>query len=205
MLNPLLQSPTRRAAYILFAILLVSFTACDSSEQKDASASDSGQPAWDSTISKSIRSDVDRINSITTWTSVDTVTIEESTEGGMAVFFYTESRPEKVVVWHAGEMGQTLEEYYLLNNELRFVLERQYGYNRPIYYDSAAMRENNDTTSFHVTESKVTEYTNYFHGGKLVHRASNDMDAASTPASDLSKEETRIKDDFDRIMKSARK
>ena len=149
---------------------------------------------------KSIRTNFKRINSISNWTSVETQELSESTEGGAAKYYYQKEKLEKIVARHYGETFQLLTEYYLLNGQLSFVCEKRHKYNRPLYYDSSAMKENKDNQAFDFDKSEIVEDRSYFRNGKLLHQINN-QDCGSTFTSDyLHKEQTRIKADFDKLI-----
>lgn len=151
---------------------------------------------------KPIRANFKRINSITNWTTVKTKDIWESTEGGEAKFYYLEGQLEKITARHYGETFQQLTEYYLLNGKLSFVFERTYKYNRPIYHDSAAMKEMNDTVTFDFEKSRITEDRSYFENGILLHQLNNE-DCGSPFARDyLLEEQKRINSNFERLIKA---
>lgn len=84
---------------------------------------------------KPIRENFKRINSITNWSSIKTLELWETTEGGEAKFYYQNGQLEKIVTQNFGEMGQSLTEYYLLDEKLSFVFEKWYKYNRPITWN----------------------------------------------------------------------
>lgn len=106
----------------------------------------------------------------THWTSINTEELSESTEGGVAKFFYLYGLLEKIVTRNFGETFQQLTEYYLLNGQLSFVFEKLHKYNRPLYYDTAAMKENNDIEEFDIDKSEIIEVRSYFINGKLFHQ-----------------------------------
>ena len=154
---------------------------------------------------KPIRANFKRINSITNWTSIDTEELSESTEGGEAKFYYQNGRLEKIVARHYGETFQLLTEYYLLNGKLSFVFERRHKYNRPLYYDTTAMKENNDTEAFDFDKSEIIEDRSYFENGKLLHQINN-QDCGSPFADDyLLEEQKRIKNYFDKLIGQTKK
>lgn len=154
---------------------------------------------------KLIRANFKRINSITNWTSIDTEELSESTEGGKAKFYYKNRQLEKIVTCNYGEIGQLLTEYYLLDEQLSFVFEKSYNYNRPFYYESTAMKENNDTEAFDFDKSEIIEDRSYFENGKLLHQINN-QDCGS-PFADgyLLEEQKRIKTNFDKLVKQKKK
>jgi hypothetical protein len=149
---------------------------------------------------KPIRANFKRINSITNWASIDTEELSESTEGGEAKYYYQNGRLEKIVARHYGETFQLLTEYYLQNVQLSFVFEKRYKYNRPLYYDTTAMKENNDTEAFDIDKSEMIEDRNYFENGKLLHQIKN-QDCGSPFADNyLLEEQKRIKTDFEKLI-----
>jgi len=150
---------------------------------------------------KSIRKNFRRINSITNWTSIIKKDLWETTEGGEANFYYSNGILEKIVTRHFGETFQQLSEYYLLNEQLSFVFEKAYKYNRPMYYDSTKMKANNDNEAFDFEKSEIIEDRSYFEKGKLIHQINN-QDCGSPFADDyLLDEQKRIKTYFDQLVK----
>ncbi|WP_223607276.1 hypothetical protein [Chryseobacterium sp. OSA05B] len=151
---------------------------------------------------KPVRSNFKRINSITKWSSIKKKDIEgESAEGGEAVFYEQKGRLEKIIARLYGEMGQVLTEYYLLNGKLSFVFEKIYTYNRPMFYDAKAMKENNDTEAFDFEKSEIEENRNYFEKGKLLH-AINSLDCGAPFSSDyMAEEEKRFSESFQKLLK----
>ncbi|MFS4470717.1 hypothetical protein [Chryseobacterium sp. T20] len=151
---------------------------------------------------KPIQANFKSINSMTKWTSVKKKDIEgESAEGGEATFYYTDKRLEKVIARHYGEMGQMLIEYYLMNGQLSFVFEKEYRYNRPLFYDTKAMKENNDTEAFDLKKSKITMTRNYFENGSIILISNNDLHGSGISANYPAEQEEKIKEDFKRLLK----
>jgi hypothetical protein len=154
---------------------------------------------------KPIRANYKRINSITNWTNIDTKELWETTEGGEAKYYYQKRQLEKITTRHFGETFQQLTEYYLMNGQLSFVFEKSYKYNRPMYYDTAAMKENNDTEAFDFEKSEIVEDRSYFENGKLLHQLNN-QDCGSPFADDyLLEEQKRIKTGFEKLIELGRK
>ena len=106
---------------------------------------------------KPVRENFKRINAITKWTTVDTTNPGEALEGSEARLYYLNAQLEKITVEYLGETYRQLAEYYLLKGALSFVFEKTYRYNRPIYYDSAAMKAENDTEAFDFNKSTIIE------------------------------------------------
>jgi hypothetical protein len=149
-----------------------------------------------------VQANFKRINSTTKWSSIKKKDIEgESAEGGEAVFYYKNKRLEKIIARHYGEMGQVLTEYYLLNGRLSFVFEKDYRYNRPLFYDEKAMKENNDTEAFDLEKSEITETRNYFEKGNLIHIVNSQDCGAPFSGDYMAQEEKSIQEDFKRLLK----
>jgi hypothetical protein len=92
--------------------------------------------------------------------SYDTVSADlpgESTEGGEAIGYYKGKDLKLIEITYFGEMGKTKLEYYFNTDQLFFVFESRYKYNRPIY-----------DPSFDLKRSVVTKDRYYFHKEKLV-------------------------------------
>ena len=154
---------------------------------------------------KPIRANFKRINSIPNleWSLVLKKELKETAEGGEATYYYYNQDLDKIITHHLGETGQQLNEYYLLRGQLSFVLEKSYNYNRPVSYDSTAMRENNDTEAFDFEESEIIEARSYFDNERLIHQL-NSQDCGSPFANDyLLIEQKRIKKDFYELIKLA--
>lgn len=151
---------------------------------------------------KPIQTNFKRINSITKWTSIQKKSIEgESAEGGEATFFFKGKHLEKVLAIHYGEIGQALIEYYLLNGQLSFVFQKDYKYNRPMFYDVKAMKENNDTEAFDFKKSEIMETRNYFEKGHLFHIVNSQDCGAPFSGEYMAEEEKSMQEDFKRLMK----
>ncbi|MCH6199770.1 hypothetical protein MMU07_09270 [Aquiflexum sp. LQ15W] len=150
---------------------------------------------------KPIRENFKRINSIKDWTSIDTQELWDSTEGGEAKYYYQSGQLEKIITRHFGETFQQLTEYYLMNGQLSFVFEKSYRYNRPIYYDTIVMKENNDTEAFGFDISEIIEDRSYFENSKLLHKIEDGNNGASYAADYLIEEEKRMIGDFNYLIK----
>lgn len=151
---------------------------------------------------KPIQANFKRINSIAKWTSIKKKSIEgESAEGGEATYYYKNNRLEKIMARHYGETGQSLIEYYLLNGKLSFVFEKDYQYNRPLFYDAKAMKENNDMEAFDFEKSEITETRNYFEGGSLLHIVNSQDCGAPFSRNYMKEQDKSLKDDFKRLLK----
>lgn len=151
---------------------------------------------------KPIRSNFKRINSIKKWTIIEKRDVEgESAEGGEAVFYEQKGKLEKITARLYGEMGQVFIEYYLLDGKLSFVFEKNYHYNRPLYYNEKAMKENNDTEAFDFKKSKITENRNYFEKGNLIHIINTEGRGISFSSEYISEEQKRISELYEKLLK----
>lgn len=154
---------------------------------------------------KPIKENFKRINGIKEWTSIDELKLYESTEGGAATYYFLKDTLLKIVVVQFGETGKTIQEYYTKDNELSFVFEKTYNYNRPITWDSTAMKENNDTEVFDIDESEVIEERSYFENTVLI-RQINNQDRDSPLAEDyLEEEQVRLKTGFEKLLRRLKK
>ena len=145
---------------------------------------------------KPIRENFKRINAITNWSKVDT------TDPGNARLYYYNGKMEKIIASYWGETYQQIDEYYLLNGNLSFVFEKTYRYNRPIYYDSAAMKAAQDTVGFDFDKSTIIEARSYFENGRLFYRLNNKNNTSAITAGYLLQEQKRILADFERLKES---
>jgi len=143
-----------------------------------------------------IRANFKRITSLNSWDKVIEVELNESTEGGIARIYRGIDGPEKLVVRHYGELFQSITEYFILDYELSFVIERTLKYNRPIYYDSLAMLEMGDTEFFDPKKADLEEFRSYFLEGKLAHQLHNKDCGTAFDANYLDEENTRIWREF---------
>jgi hypothetical protein len=147
-----------------------------------------------------IRANFKRINSIDEWSLVLQKDLYQSTEGGYVCFYYFNDQIEKIVERNFGESGQNLTEFYLLNGELSFVLERSYNYNRPLFYDSTSMKENNDTEAFDFEQSEIMEDRSYFIKGKMVHAVVSGDCGSPFNQEYLNEEGKRLKSEMKKLI-----
>jgi hypothetical protein len=148
---------------------------------------------------KKIQANVQRINAIANWGSIDKKDLSETSEGGIAAFYTRNGILEKITVQHFGEMAQTLTEYYLLNGQISFVYEKLYQYNRPVFFDSTMMIENEDNQVFDFEKSNISDSRSYFDNGKLLFQK-NIKNTISSDSELWGKEEQRIKSNFQNLI-----
>ena len=137
-----------------------------------------------------------KINSTKNWTTVKEVDLNNSTEGGNATYYFEGGELRKLISKNYGETGKNIKEYYLDKNKLIFVYETAYNYNRPIYFDSAKMKELNDTETFDITKSEILEDRSYFENGILIHQSNNQDCGSPFAQSYLREEQKRIKQEL---------
>lgn len=83
---------------------------------------------------QSIRDNYDRIQQLSDWDKIDSAEVlGESTEGGIAYFYFKNQQLEKMDIKYYGEGGYTNDYYYFKNNKVSFVLEEIYRYNAHMY------------------------------------------------------------------------
>ena len=154
---------------------------------------------------KPIRENFKRLNSIENWTKINVAELWQSTEGGEAKFYYQNENLEKIITRHFGETFQNLTEFYLINGELSFVFEKSYEYNRPIYYDSKAKQENNDSEEFDFDKSEVIEDRSYFKNGELIHKVESGDCGAPFASDYLLEEQKRLLTEFKKLVELEKK
>ncbi len=178
---------------ILSLLIIFSFAACNATDEKaqpvknelakkivdtlieknillkeSFNAVDSAAPTNEMEELQPVRENFKRINASRKWTSIIKKDLLETAEGGEATYYYSGNDLEKITLRNYGETFQQLAEYYLLNGQLSFVFERSYRYNRPIYYDSAAMKANDDAETFDFNASEIAEVRSYFNHEKII-------------------------------------
>lgn len=154
---------------------------------------------------KPSRANFKKINSISNWRSVEVKELRETTEGGEARFYTNNGDLQKIVVRQFGETFQKQTEYYLLDGKISFVIETSHKYNRPIYYDSSAMKANGDDETFNLTKAKIIEDRSYFEDGKLLHQLSNQDCGAPFEEEYLQQEQKRILTNFRNVIALVKK
>lgn len=147
-----------------------------------------------------VRENYSRITHKSDWTKIDTVALNESTEGGEALIYFGEDGREKFTVRYYGEMGQSLTEYFLMDGSLSLVRERRLEYNRPIYWDEEQRRESEDTEAFDPKKSILFETRTYFIDGDPVHQIDNQDCGAPFNQEYVENEGKRIWDSFSELI-----
>lgn len=106
-------------------------TSADSTLVADSGAMESPVAgSTDSTLL--VRENFQRINAIKDWDKIDSAQIHESTEGGVATYYFKNNKLELIKARNYGEGGYSLQDMYLKDDKLSFVFEQQYNYNTHI-------------------------------------------------------------------------
>lgn len=103
--------------------------------------------------------------------SYDSTSIDlegESTEGGEITYYTKENNLKLMSVWLYFETGKNKIEFYYHNDELFFIFNARYNYNRPMYWDKSTAEENGDDESFEPSKSTIAENRYYFNQNKLI-------------------------------------
>ncbi len=145
----------------------------------------------DSIAIRQIKKNYARVNTTKKWTRIDTIDIHRSTEGGVMYVFYQGDSIKMIRERDYGEMAQGVIEFYLLRGQLSFVFCRMINYNRPIYWDSAAMKEEKDSEVFDFKKSKIVD-TRYYFNAKMVRWIDGDGKMHDLHDDDFAKEEVDI-------------
>jgi hypothetical protein len=152
---------------------------------------------------QTIQNNFKRLNATTAWMRIDSISLEESTEGGIAKFYYLQEGLAKIIVQNFGETGRQATEFYLLNGALSFAFEKTYFYNRPIYYDTAAMKTYGDEEVFDMKKAKVAELRSYFKNNTLLYQVPGTSNNEPISKEHLLQEEKRISSYLSRLRQMA--
>ena len=124
----------------------------------------------------------------------------ETAEGGEAKFYYKNGKLEKITTHYLSETFQKLTVYHLENQKLSFVFDKYYQYNRPMYYDSIAMKSNNDTEVFDFNKAEITVNRYYFLDQKLIYQLDSEDCGAPFSNDYLLETEKEIKKEFEYLV-----
>jgi len=140
-----------------------------------------------------------RINSIKKWSEIKSSNLMDTAEGGEAKLYYKNGKLEKITTHYLGETFQKITVYHLSSEKLSFVFDKFYQYNRPVFYDSIAMKSNNDTEFFDLKKAVITETRYYFLNDKLVHHTDSEDCGAPFDSEYLNELQKEIEDEFKRL------
>ena len=183
-----------------FNILFITFLVfgCDSKKSKDSQAKIGVENSSISSVDYNqkmevIRANFKRINSMKNWTVVDSVELDDSTEGGQAKFYFANKQLQKIVAVYYGESGKNVIEYYLLDSKLSFVFRKEFRYNRPIYWNEL------DDEEFDLNKSIITETRSYFYKDVLFEQVEKSKELHEVLNENLEKEQESIKEDYNTL------
>ncbi|WP_299892519.1 hypothetical protein [uncultured Lacinutrix sp.] len=92
----------------------------------------------------------------------------ESNEGKQIIGYYDKNNIKLIEVLSFGETGKRKIEYYFNKEQLFFVYDSDYRYNRPIYWNEKEAKKNNDSESFDIKKTTSSEDMYYFYNGQLI-------------------------------------
>ena len=171
----------------------------DEPQPEAAATSDTAYQEYMGERLKPIRANITRIDGINEWTAVHKRRLAQTVEGGSSEYYFVKDTLLKIIAIHFAETGKITSAFYTRNSELSFVVEKTVKYNRPITWDSTAMKESNDTEVFDGDSSEVIVDESYFENGVLI-RQINNQDCGSPFAADYLKEEqVRLKAEFQKL------
>jgi hypothetical protein len=154
-------------------------------------------------LHRTIRQEVARINAVRAWSGIRKKPLYESTEGGEAVFYTFRGQLRKVLVQRLGETGRVRCTYYLVRGQPAFIFQEDYTYNRPITWDSVAMREGNDTEVFDPNRSVIVPTRSYFDAmGHLVAQVGPSVQDSLLIPGYLTREQHRLRTDLAALLES---
>ncbi len=91
----------------------------------------------------------------------------QSADGGTITAYYERSKLQRITAEYFGESGKNNSDYYFDDGVLIFVVEKDFKYNRPYYYDKKAAQENDDTEWYDNKKTKIETNRFYFNNGIL--------------------------------------
>lgn len=151
-----------------------------------------------------IRAYFQRINTTTNWGKKEHRNVDDvSSEGAEAMFYYNDNQLQKIAAWFYRETGQSLVEYYILNGKLALVNEKQARYNRPMYYDSAAMKANNDTELLDPAKTTYSKLRSYFINDRLIYQVNYEDCGGLDSDSLLLAEQQRLFSSYVELLKQS--
>lgn len=177
--------------WILFSLL------CSCNSRNGHSTNLKKQQVKNHECIESIRSYVDKFETINEWSLILKDELNESTEGGELTYYNWDGKLIKIEAIYYGETFQKLSRYYLRNDSLIYIYEKELQYNRPIYQDSVRMHELNDTEVFDLNKARKKESRAYFCKGQLID-ASRMPNYKSNTKSSSEKEQIRIEEEFNK-------
>ncbi len=151
---------------------------------------------------KRVKENFTQVNSVAQWDSIVSRPVFETTQGGEATYYYKKAQLKKISAHQYGELFKAVTEYYLDHDKLSFVYEKTYRYNRPIYWDSVMMKENNDNQVWDIKKSTVTQTRDYFYNNQLIKQITTTSGETKTRFSGLTEEEIKRLQAFNKLLLS---
>ncbi len=122
---------------------------------------------------------------------------DESTEGGEAIAYYNKGNLKLIIATGFGETEKRKIECYFDGDKLFFAFNKNYKYNRPIYYDEKEAKENNDT-AFNPQKTNIQQDRYYFNNRKLICWINNKK-IVNTKSPEFIKSEKEVLEDSDNL------
>ncbi len=94
---------------------------------------------------------------------------DEAEEGGSGEGYYYKGKLRLLKLFWKGETGKKDLCYYFDDQgQLIFVYDKDYNYNRPIYYTRQFAKENNDTEAYDAEKTRININRYYLSNNKLI-------------------------------------
>ena len=159
----------------------------------------------DSSKIQVIKDNFKSINQTTNWTKTEAIKLEETTEGGEMLVYYNGTEIKKLTVNEFGEIFKQIREYYLLNGNLSFAYFKLYKYNRPINWDSTAMKENKDDQVWDFEKSKIEEQRFYFDNSEMLQWINENNLKEKNSTQPFKDKANEVMKEFNRLMSKIKK
>jgi hypothetical protein len=130
--------------------------------------------------------------------TVDMVGI--SKDGGVITGYFKGKEIKKVTVESYFDTGRDYTEYYYADDDLVFVLQQKYHYNRPDYYTEERARANNDTEWYDDTRSTKRTSRFYFKDDEMIKWIDEKNFNRSEDSKDFEEQQKKIYADDKRIQ-----
>lgn len=155
----------------------------------------------DSSIIQVIKDNFKKINQTNNWTKTESIKLEETTEGGEMLVYYDKAEIKKLTINEFGEMFKQIREYYLLNEKLSFAYFKLYKYNRPINWDSTAMKENKDDQVWDFNKSIIEEQRFYFDSSEMLQWINKNNLKEKNSTQSFKEKAIEVMKEFNRLIK----
>ena len=133
-----------------------------------------------------IRENIKEISGIKEWTSIDKRKIERKEHDGVGIYYFLKGKLKKIRLIQTNESSRIFSEFYLNNDSLFFVFERQ--------IDSLEIKK--DLEFYEPYEDSL-----FFEKGELIRVIANQDCGAPFSDEYLKSEQERLKTDFDLLIR----